>query len=174
MADHQDRLTAIWMERRSGSWQATEQSLAGLEDRSPVSTEQAFKAMREYPELARDLALARKAAPNSNLTRQLQRIYARLHRAIFRKPTSIRRALAETFNRDAARAANRIRMHILSVTIGFLLAGFAGWWLVSTYPELATLFADPRGESLLDSEFRNLCNEFFLPIMERVEIDTNV
>lgn len=40
--------------------------------------------------------------------------------------------------------------------------------------ELAILFADPRGESLLDSEFRNLCNELFLPIMERLEIDTNV
>ena len=26
----------------------------------------------------------------------------------------------------------------------------------------------------LDSEFRNLCNELFLPIMERLEIDTNV
>jgi len=40
--------------------------------------------------------------------------------------------------------------------------------------ELAILFADPRGESLLDSEFRKLCNELFLPIMERLEIDTNV
>ncbi len=40
--------------------------------------------------------------------------------------------------------------------------------------ELAILFADPRGESLLDSEFQNLCDELFLPIMERVEIDTNV
>lgn len=141
MADGQDRLTANWIERRTSSWQDTEASLEALEDRKPVSTDQALTAMRQYPELARDLALARRAAPNSTLTRHLQRLYSRLHRVIFRKPSSLRRVLIRTFSRDAAQAADRIRLHIASVTFGFVLAGFAGWWLVSTYPELATLFA---------------------------------
>ena len=141
MAEGQDRLTASWIERRSGSWQHTERSLAGLEDRKPVTAGEALQAMREYPELARDLALARRAAPNSDLTRHLQRLYTRLHRVLFRKPASLRRRLARTFSHDAAQAANRIRWHIFSVTTGFLLAGYAGWWLVSTYPELAALFA---------------------------------
>lgn len=141
MTEGEDRRTAAWIARRSGSWQRTEQSLGGLEDRKPVSADQALAAMREYPELARDLALARRAAPNSNLTRHLQHIYARLHRAIFRKPGSLKQALTRAFSREAAQAARRIRLHILSVTTGFVLAGMAGWWLVSTYPELAALFA---------------------------------
>lgn len=130
-----------WIERRSRSWQETEASLDSLEDGKPVSATLALQAMRQYPELARDLALARREAPNSTLTRHLQKIYTRLHRALFRKPSSLRRSIGKTFSRDAAHAANRIRTHIFSVTIGFVLAGLAGWWLVSTYPELATLFA---------------------------------
>ncbi len=141
MTDPQDRRTANWIERRSSSWQDTESSLNSLEDRQPISAEQALQAMREYPELARDLALARREGPNSSLTRQLQRLYTRLHQAIFRKPGSLRRTIKKTFSQDAAHAAHRIRAQIFSVTAGFILAGFAGWWLVSTYPELATLFA---------------------------------
>lgn len=141
MADSQTRLTANWIEQRSSSWQATEASLDSLENRQPISAGQALQAMRQYPELARDLALARREAPNSALTRQLQRIYTRLHRTIFRTPRSLRRTISQTFTRDAARAARRIQLHIASVTAGFILAGFAGWWLVSTYPELASLFA---------------------------------
>ncbi|MEM8769110.1 MAG: stage II sporulation protein M, partial [Pseudomonadota bacterium] len=34
-----------------------------------------------------------------------------------------------------------LRWHIVSVTLGFILAGCAGWWLVASFPELATLFA---------------------------------
>ncbi len=141
MAEGPDRLSPSWIERRSSSWQETEASLDDLEDRKPVTASEALQAMRRYPELARDLALARREAPNSTLTRHLQRIYTRLHRAIFRKPGSLGRTVARVFSRDAALAAHRIRMHILSVTVGFALAGLAGWWLVVTYPELATLFA---------------------------------
>ncbi len=47
MAGQQDRLTANWIEHRSASWQATERSLASLEDRKPVSAEQALNAIRE-------------------------------------------------------------------------------------------------------------------------------
>lgn len=40
--------------------------------------------------------------------------------------------------------------------------------------ELAILFTDTGGAALLDSDFQCLCDEFILPIMERVKIDTDV
>ena len=40
--------------------------------------------------------------------------------------------------------------------------------------ELSILFAEPRGPDLLNSEFVAICHDFMLPIMEQVEIDTNV
>lgn len=39
--------------------------------------------------------------------------------------------------------------------------------------ELSILFTDPRGADLLDREFVRLCREFFLPIMEQMEIDSD-
>ena len=39
--------------------------------------------------------------------------------------------------------------------------------------ELSILFTDPRGADLLDKKFVRLCREFFLPIMEQVEIDSD-
>ena len=38
-------------------------------------------------------------------------------------------------------AAWQLRWHIASVSLGFCLAGCAGWWLVASYPELIGLFA---------------------------------
>ena len=40
--------------------------------------------------------------------------------------------------------------------------------------ELSILFTEPRGDELLSHEFVKICHEFLLPIMEQVEIDTNV
>ena len=39
--------------------------------------------------------------------------------------------------------------------------------------ELSILFTDPRAAELLDNEFLRICNDVVLPIMERVNIDTN-
>ena len=40
--------------------------------------------------------------------------------------------------------------------------------------ELSILFTEPRGTELLNSEFVDMCHELLLPVMEQVEIDTEV
>jgi exodeoxyribonuclease V gamma subunit len=40
--------------------------------------------------------------------------------------------------------------------------------------ELSILFTEPCGSDLLDHEFVELCHGFLLPVLEQVEIDTNV
>ena len=40
--------------------------------------------------------------------------------------------------------------------------------------ELSILSTEPRGSELLDNEFVEICHELLLPVMEQVEIDTNV
>jgi len=143
-----DRTAAVWFEQRSRVWRNVEQDLDHLEDRKPISTGAALATLRNYPELARDLALARRIAPRGDLTRRLQQIYARTHRAIFREPWSARRGLVKLFEQDAPRAVSGLRWHIASVTLGFILAAFAGWWLVDVYPELVGLFAS---ESMIET-----------------------
>lgn len=133
--------TARWFERRTPAWRSFEEELTELEGRKPVASERVLDAMRQYPEIARDVAIARRTAPSSAITRRLQQIYARTHRLIHRAPRSWREDLNRLVTRDAPRAASRLKWHIGSVSIGFVLAACAGWWLVATYPELAGLFA---------------------------------
>ena len=97
--------------------------------------------MRLYPEIARDLAIARRIAPAGRLTRYLQQIYARVHRLLFRQPWSFKQEVWRLFAQDAPEAAAHLWRHIAVVTMGFVLTTFAGWWLVATYPELVGLFA---------------------------------
>lgn len=140
-ADNRDRATAVWFERRRGEWGRIETRLPALEDRKPIEYAEVLETIREYPELARDVAIAEQAAPGGSLSRQLQSIYGRVHRSLFRAPRSMRDDFLNLILREAPALTRILRWHIASVTVGFIVAALAGWWLVGTFPELAGLFA---------------------------------
>jgi uncharacterized membrane protein SpoIIM required for sporulation len=97
--------------------------------------------VRAYPEIARDLAIARRAAPRAQLTLFLERVYLQLHRTIFRSPERFWPTVRALFERDAAAVARDLRTRILVVTALFFLSAAAGAWLVMTFPELISLVA---------------------------------
>ena len=136
-----DQRAALWFEQRRDNWREIETDIPDLEDRKPVTRAQALSAIRHYPDLARDVAIARSLSPSGALTRQLQRTYARVHRALFKAPFSLKHTMSRAFLRDAPAVAARLKWYIVSITLGFVLSGLAGAWLVTTYPELAALFA---------------------------------
>ncbi|MBN1240516.1 MAG: stage II sporulation protein M [Gammaproteobacteria bacterium] len=136
-----DKATSRWFEERLPVWQDTAEKLSRIERGSASPPDTVLAAVRAYPELARDLSIARREAPGGPLTRRLERLYLELHRCIFRRPGNLRRDLANLFRRDAPAAALRLRWHILSVALLFAGSAAAGAWLVHTYPELAALFA---------------------------------
>jgi uncharacterized membrane protein SpoIIM required for sporulation len=134
-------LIAKWLEHRSVEWRATAQRLQGLEHRKSSPPAVVLDAIRAYPEIARDLAIARRAAPGAPLTKYLEGVYLQLHRSLFREPTAFARSVWLLFSRDAAAVARALRVHIAAVAALFVACVAAGAWLVSTYPELAGLFA---------------------------------
>ena len=136
-----DQSVAVWIAQRSPAWQDLETRIPDLEDRQRTDPELALQAVRSYPELARDLAIARRQSPGSALARQLEQLYARLHRGLFRPPANIRQDLTALFVREAPAIARELRQRIFVIALGFFLAAAAGWWLVATFPELARLFA---------------------------------
>lgn len=133
--------TARWIAQRSPTWRQVEACLPEVEDRRRISPERALGAVRSYLELACDLAVARRALPNSALAHQLDRLYMRLHRSLFHPAGSLGHDVARLFRTDVPAIVAELRLKILIVAIGFLLATGAGWWLVATFPELARLFA---------------------------------
>lgn len=129
---------------RTRQWQDIEDKLPGLEDRHPVSTADIRTAVLDYPELARDVAIARRDHPASRMTAYLESIYSRYHRALFRAPRSGREDLRGFFRQDLPDIVHALRWQIFCVGAGFILAALAGWVLVSSYPDTASLFASPE------------------------------
>jgi uncharacterized membrane protein SpoIIM required for sporulation len=155
--------TAKWFESRLSGWQKTAGDLASIEKNRSAPRSAVFAAVRAYPEMARDLAVARRLAPNGLLTKRLEQIYLHLHRTIFKSPTRFARELQYLFVRDAAKIVASLRWHVVCVTGLFFAGAACGAWLVRTYPELIALFASDqmidtvsRGELWTD----NLLNVF--------------
>ncbi|MEM6582178.1 MAG: stage II sporulation protein M [Pseudomonadota bacterium] len=143
-----DERESAWLSSRSERWRAIAEQLPSLQDNQSIPIEQVRQALGSYPEMARDLAIARGIGVGSRLTTHLEYLYAGLHRAIFKSPKAGWATFKELCRRDIPAAAFELRWHILSTSIGFLLAGLAGFWLVKTYPELVLLVVS---ESMIDT-----------------------
>jgi uncharacterized membrane protein SpoIIM required for sporulation len=166
---------AKWFEQRVAEWRSAGARLRGLEHGKSAPAASVLEAVRTYPEIARDLAIARRAAPNAALTKYLEGVYRELHRSLFRPPVAFWRSVLRLFTHDAAAAVRELRWQIVAVVSLFVVSIGAGAWLVSAYPELASLFASEqmidgvqRGELWTD----NLLNVFPSSLLS-VRIFTN-
>ena len=135
---------AKWFEQRVAEWRSAGARLRNLEHGKSVPTGTVLEAVRAYPEIARDLAIARRAAPNAALTKYLEGVYRELHRSLFRPPGAFWRGVLRLFTHDAAAAVRELRWQIATVVSLFVVCVGAGAWLVSAYPDLASLFASEQ------------------------------
>jgi len=133
--------TSRWLEDRLPVWRDVGARLDAVERGRAAEPDDVVKVIAAYPEIARDLAIARREAPRGPLTRRLEQIYLELHRSIFRSPSHWRRDLVALFVRDAAEIAGSLRWQIVWVTALFFASASAGAWLINQYPELVGLFA---------------------------------
>lgn len=132
---------AKWFEDRLPFWRAIAARLAGIERGKSAPAADVVAIVHAYPEIARDVAIARRVAPNGPLTKFLEGAHRELHRSLFRSPERVRHTVRALFERGAAAAAYELRWHIVVVTALFFVAAAAGFGLVTSYPELASLFA---------------------------------
>jgi uncharacterized membrane protein SpoIIM required for sporulation len=103
-----------------------------------------LRTLDTYRALARDLASSRELLPGSSTTAALENAVGQLHVAVSRPPR-YGQARWRTLFRDQVPAAVRmVRGHVLWIAALLVGSGFAGWWLVTTYPELIGLIASER------------------------------
>ena len=136
-----------WLGQHTEAWHALERQLPALEDNKSLGMEDIRRAIYAYPELARDVAVARREAPGSRTTAYLDGMYRRLHRALFRQRRAGLAELKTVLRSDIPAITHALRWRIFAVTLGFIAAALAGWWLVSEFPDLAALFAS---ESMIE------------------------
>jgi len=130
-----------WPEQRLPDWRAASERLTRVEKSRNSEARDIMGAVHAYGVIARDLTVVRRNAPGSRLTRYLEQLYARYHRALHRRPGSAWQAVKKLLLVDVVEIVASLRQQIASVTALFIASLMAGWWIVSTYPELAALVA---------------------------------
>jgi uncharacterized membrane protein SpoIIM required for sporulation len=138
------RDAASWLKARAPLWQELATEVGQAPTRSRATTEEALKTLEAYRTLARDLATARELLPGSAATAALETAYSRLHVAVSRPPRLGRTRWLTLFRDQIPAAARSVRSLTSWIALLMVLSALAGWWLISSYPELIGLIASER------------------------------
>jgi uncharacterized membrane protein SpoIIM required for sporulation len=133
-----------WLAARAPIWRALADAAERLRLRRRASVDEALRTLADYRGLARDLATARQQLPGSGITAALESIYAAFHALINRPPRNTSAALGDMFRIEIPATVRSLRQPLLWVTLLFALSVAAGWLLISTYPQLISLFASEK------------------------------
>jgi len=142
MPDQQKNVFQKWLQSRSPRWVALNQLLKqsrGARDESP---EQVRALIKEFRGLATDLSLSRQSLGQGAITRQLEALFSQAHEVIYQRAHNLLQDLLTVYRDEIpALVTRKMRVAIISTITLFVVTAVAGWLLVNTYPELASLFA---------------------------------
>jgi uncharacterized membrane protein SpoIIM required for sporulation len=130
-----------WITARAGTGRQLVKNIDSLRPGSGATVEEALGAVEAYRGLARDLATARRVAPNTRTTAGLESLYGHLHALINRSPRGGMAGLADLLRVDIPRAAGEVRTRIIGMALLMTVSALAGWWLITTFPTLVSVFA---------------------------------
>lgn len=130
-----------WLERRTADWRSLAARLATRGDDSARETVRLVEGLQN---LGRDLALARNLVPGGRLVAWLRGLYLRGHEHLHRPPRAFLAQSVEALRDRLPATLHAIRRRITAVVALFVGSGAIGWWLVASYPELASLFASEQ------------------------------
>src|SRR5580692_11225488 len=125
-----------WLVSRAGAWRSVVQHVAALRAQRHATVDEALSAVETYRGLARDLATARRLAPNSRTAAGLESLYRQMHTLISRRPHGGWQAVRIALSTDIPNVTRALRIPILSMAVLMTVSAFAGWWLISTFPTL--------------------------------------
>lgn len=138
-----DALRTLLM-RRANAWRAALERARALSSGRTDDIREAAQAVDDYRVLARDLATARRLAPESQAREFLETAYAQSHATLHRRAVRPLQALASLLRNDVPEVLAALRLHVAWVAVLFVASIVAGAWLVWTYPDLIGLFASPQ------------------------------
>jgi uncharacterized membrane protein SpoIIM required for sporulation len=133
---------SAWMKSRSriwSEWLAQAQSPA-----RELDVEAAQRHIERYRALARDLATARRLLPGSRATAALEALYVGAHAGIDRSARNTGSTLLRLLRDDIPAIIVSLRPTILWLGLLLFASAGAGWWLISTYPDLIALVASEK------------------------------
>ena len=127
-----------------GEWRAARQRAAALSRRRGTDVDDALAVVDDYRRAAHALAIERQTAHPARSAEYLEAVYSDLHDTLHRPARRILLQLLSLMRDRIPAALGLMKVHILSVTLLFIVSTVTGAWLVYSYPDLIALFASPQ------------------------------
>ena len=129
-----------------GEWQAARQRAAALSRRRGTDVDEALAVVDDYRRAAHGLSAARLSADPAaaRSTEYLEAVYSDLHDTIHRPARRMLLVLLSLMRDLVPAAMGAMRVHVLAVTLLFIVSAVTGAWLIYSYPDLIALFAGPQ------------------------------
>jgi uncharacterized membrane protein SpoIIM required for sporulation len=135
---------AHWLGARRGQWEKLESRLNKRSAPAGQEVADSRSVLRGYRSLLADLSLSRRVNPGGAVTRYLENLFLQVHEEIYRPSGHLASRIADLYNLEAPLLMRRMSGALQAAFLLFGLSLMAGWLLVSSYPELAGLFASPE------------------------------
>ena len=133
---------SAWMKSRAAIWSEWLAQPPSGARHLDVPTAQRY--IDRYRAMARDLATARRLLPGSRAAAALEALYLGTHASIDRSAPNTHSTLLRLFREDIPAIVISLRPTILWLGLLLFASTGAGWWLISTYPDLITLVASAK------------------------------
>lgn len=130
-----------WLKSRQANWENLKTLLKIERATGALKVEEAKGLIQGFRSLVRDVSLARSTIPASRLTGQLEALLAETHDTIYRAPHNLRQDFTQLIRKEVPAVVASLRGVILATMALFIGSAAAGWLLVYSYPELASLIA---------------------------------
>jgi len=140
-ADAAARTASAWMTSRSALW-GEWLSQSGQRPHT-LTVEAAQSYIQRYRALARDLVTARRLLPGSRATAALEALYVDAHAGIDRSARHTGASVLRLLRDEVPQIIGTLRPTILWLALLMFASASAGYWLLSTYPDLIALVASP-------------------------------
>jgi uncharacterized membrane protein SpoIIM required for sporulation/uncharacterized RDD family membrane protein YckC len=119
---------------------AARQRAAGLGRRRGSDVADALAVVEDYRRAARALGATRGVADDE----YLEATYADLHDTIHRPARRGWHVLWSLFRDQVPAAMHAMRVHLVAVTMLFVISVVTGFWLIFSFPDLIAMFASPQ------------------------------
>jgi uncharacterized membrane protein SpoIIM required for sporulation/uncharacterized RDD family membrane protein YckC len=137
---------ATTAESSTNTWREARQRASALRRRRGTEVDEALAVVDDYRRAAHSLGAARlsKDPEAAASAEYLEAVYTDLHDTIHRPARRAWLVLLSLMRDRVPAAMTAMRVHLLAVTLLFIVSATTGAWLVYTYPDLIALFAGPQ------------------------------
>jgi len=127
-------------------WQSVRQRAASLSPRHGSDVKDALAVVEDYRRAAHAVGTARlsprpEGAPADEY---VDAVYLDLHDTIHRPARRLSQVLLSLMRDRVPAAMSAMSIHLLSVTLLFIVSAVTGAWLIFSYPDLIAMFASPQ------------------------------